>query len=136
MRADDREREGRMTRREAIGAGLAAAAGAVAIGRRLDAAPSPGPYGPFKMGLQSYSLRGLKDVHAALHATKDLGLHYWEAFPGHFPADPKKAEDYKKLAAEHGVTVIGYGVSAFGKDHDANRKVFEFARAMGLGYLS
>ena len=87
MRSDDRQE---LTRREAIGAGLAAAAGALALGRGLRAAPSPSPYGPFKMGLQSYSLRGLTtdgkaDVHKALHATKDLGVTYWEAYPAHFP---------------------------------------------------
>ena len=32
--------------------------------------------------------------------------------------------------------MVGYGVSRFSKDHDANRKIFEFARAMGLEYLS
>ncbi len=140
MTSNDRERVPQgLTRREAIGVGLAAA---FALGRRLDAAaPSPGPYGPFKMALQSYSLRGLNtdgksDVHKALHATKDLGVTYWEAFPGHLPADPEKADQYKAMAAEHGVTVIGYGVSGFGKDHDANRRVFEFAKAMNFGYLS
>ena len=34
------------------------------------------------------------------------------------------------------MTVVGYGVVRFTKDHDANRKLFEFAKAMGLGYLS
>ncbi len=138
MRSDDRQR---LTRREAIGAGLAMTAGALAFGRRLDAAPSPSPYGPFKMALQSYSLRGLTtdgkaDVHKALHATQEMGVAYWEAYPAHFPADPKKADEYKALAAEHGVTVIGYGVNGFSKNHDNNRKLFEFAKAMGFGYLS
>jgi sugar phosphate isomerase/epimerase len=137
MWSDDRKRDRlRLTRREAIAAGLAAAAGALAVGRRLDAAPTPSPYGPFKMAFQSYSLRGLNGVHKALDATEELGVHFWEAFPGHFPADVKKADEYKKLAADHGVTVIGYGVSGFGKDHDKNRKLFEFAKAMGFGYLS
>ncbi len=44
------------------------------------------PYRPFKMGLQSYSLRGLTETASptcakALAATKELGLHYWESFP-------------------------------------------------------
>ena len=43
-----------------------------------------GDYGPFKMGLQSYSLRGYTtdgkaDLSKALAVTKDLGVHYWEA---------------------------------------------------------
>ena len=143
MRSDDRQRGPRkLTRREAIGAGLAVtAAGALGFGRRLDAALSPDSYGPFKMALQSYSLRGLTtdgkaDVRKALNASKELGVPYWEAYSAHFAADPSKAVEFKKLAADHGVTVIGYGVSGFGKNHDANRKLFEFARAMGLEYLS
>ena len=133
MRAD---LQNRLTRREALAAGIAAAAGALSFGRRLHAAPTPGPYGPFKMAFQSYSLRGVGSVHKALDATERLGIHYWEAYPGHFPADVSKADEYKRLAGDHGVTVIGYGVSGFGKDHDGNRKLFEFAKAMGFGYLS
>lgn len=129
-----------MTRREAIGAGLAAG-GALALGRRLDAGPAAGPYGPFKMGLQSYSLRGLTtggkaDLDKALRATKDLGLTYWESYTAHIPVDAGRAAEFKKRAAEDGVRVIGYGVMPFRKDHDANRKIFEFAKALGVGYLS
>jgi inosose dehydratase len=129
-----------VNRREVIRAGLAAA-GVLALGRRVDAAPSPSPYGPFKMGLQSYSLRGLTtggkpDLAKALRATKDLGLAYWESYTAHMPVDASRAVEYKARAAEDGVSVIGYGVMHFSKNHDANRKVFEFAKAMGLGYLS
>jgi len=42
----------------------------------------------------------------------------------------------KKTLADAGVIVMGYGVVPFKKDHDANRKVFEFAKAMGFRYLS
>ena len=50
-------------------------------------------YSPFKMGLQSYSLRGLTrdgkaDLTKALAATKELGLHYWESYPAHVPMEP------------------------------------------------
>jgi len=146
MWSDDFAEGRRVNRRQAIGAGLAAAAGAATLGRRLDAAPGDGgtdrsPYGPFKMGLQSYSLRGLTsggkpDLEKALRATKDLGLGYWEAYTAHVPVDARQAEAYKKRAADQGVSVIGYGVMHFGKNHDANRKIFEFAKALGVGYLS
>lgn len=145
MRSDDRSTHPNpvnLTRREALAAGIAAA-GALALGRPSFAADgsAPGPYGPFKMGLQSYSLRGYttggkSDVDKALQVTKDLGLHYWESYVAHIPPDPKRADEFKKRTADQGVSVIGYGVIHFGKDHDANRKMFEFAKAMGLGYLS
>jgi sugar phosphate isomerase/epimerase len=131
-----------LTRREAIAASFAAA-GALALGRtRAEAAdPSPGAYGPFKMGLQSYSLRGLTtdgkaDLDKALRATKDLGISYWESYVAHVPTDAALAADYKKRCADQGVSVIGYGVMRFSKDHDKNMKVFQFAKAMGLGYVS
>jgi sugar phosphate isomerase/epimerase len=135
-----------LTRREAIGAGVAAA-GALALGQGLSAGTSrqtpEGPYGPFKMGLQSYSLRGYTaggkpDLVKALKVTHELGLSYWESYIAHIPVvtDAARVAEYKKLAASEGVTVIGYGVMRFTKDHDANRKIFEFARLLGVGYLS
>ncbi|MDR3638400.1 MAG: sugar phosphate isomerase/epimerase [Isosphaeraceae bacterium] len=133
-----------LTRRDLLAAGLSAV-GALALGGRATAAPATpdSPYGPFKMGLQSYSLRGYTkgkqpDVDRALAVTKALGLHYWEAFPGHFPmtADADRIAAYRSLAQAEGVSVIGYGVNHFGKDHDANRRVFEFAKKFGLEYLS
>ncbi|MFO0906968.1 MAG: sugar phosphate isomerase/epimerase [Isosphaeraceae bacterium] len=120
-----------------------AAAGALALGRTALAAPPAGPYGPFKMGLQSYSLRGYvhdgkADLDKALAVTKDLGLHYWESYPAHVPmdTDPARAAAIKSRIADAGVTVAAYGVIHFGKDAAANRKAFEFAKVMGLDYLS
>jgi inosose dehydratase len=133
-----------MTRRSMLAAGLAAA-GTLALGRQLGAAPTPAdsPYGPFKFGIQSYSLRGYvkdgkADLDKALAVTKELGLHYWESYPAHIPTitDASEIAKYKQKTEASGVTVIGYGVIHFTKDHDANKRIFEFAKAMGLGYLS
>jgi len=95
------------------------------------------------MGLQSYSLRGYvnggkADVEKALAVTKELDIHYWEAYPAHFPltTTPDDIARYRKLATDNGISVVGYGVNRFSKDHDANRKLFEFAKAMGLEYMS
>ena len=137
-----------MTRRDLMTAGLAAA-GMLAAGQSARAglarfsAADEGEYGPFKMGLQSYSLRGLttdghEDLKKALSATRELGLHYWEAFPAHVPM----IEDHARLLAikdeveAAGVHVSGYGVVHLGKDEAADRKIFEFAKAFGIGYLS
>jgi inosose dehydratase len=134
MRADDGSRI--LTRREALAAGLAAT-GLALGGRRLAAdEPDSGPYGPFKMGLQSYSLRNFKLHEAMTKTTRDLGLHYWEAYPAHIPTDPALAEHQREHAEEHGVQVVGYGVVHFGRDRDANRKIFEFGKALGVRYFS
>lgn len=134
MHADDRSRI--LTRREALAAGLAATTG-LALGGRLHAADEPdsGPYGPFKMGIQSYSLRNFK-VGEALAKTKELGLHYWESYPAHIPTDVAQVGAMKVKTGEAGVQVVGYGVVKFTKDHEANRKFFAFAKEMGVEYLS
>ena len=136
-----------LTRREILAAGLATvgaiSTGATALARGVAMGAREGDYGPFKMGLQSYSLRGYTkdgkaDVGKALAVTKDLGVRYWEAFPAHVAttADPAKIRAIKEETEGAGVQVIGYGVVHLGKDEAANRKFFDFARAMGVGYLS
>ena len=128
-----------LSRRELLASGLAAA-GVLAVGGPRVTASSglarpEGGYGPFKVGLQSYSLRHFK-LAEALSKTKDLGLHYWESYSAHTNADPAKASEYKTMASESGVRIAGFGVSPFTKDHDKNRKYFEFGKAMGIDYLS
>jgi sugar phosphate isomerase/epimerase len=141
-----RER-GDWTRRRVLAAGCAAL-GAASLGDAVAAAgraadDKDGAYGPFKMGLQSYSLRGYArdghpDVERALAVTRELGVPYWEAFPAHIPMmkSPQQIAEQKRQLAAAGVTVIGYGVVHLGTDAAANRQIFEFARAMGLKYLS
>src|SRR3954469_16153527 len=92
-----------LTRRDALAAGVAAA-GTLALGRFAAAADTPdsSAFGPFRMGLQSYSLRHFK-LHETLEKTKELGLDYLEAYPAHIPADLAKAEAMRKHTQEHGV---------------------------------
>ena len=132
-------KSGNLSRRDLLTAGLAAA-GALTLGGRLAPASSAvarfdGDYGPFKVGLQSYSLRHY-DTAEALAKTKGLGIHYWESYSKHTNPDPAKAAAYKAEATAMGVRVAGFGVSGFSKDHDANRKYFEFGKALGVDYLS
>ncbi|WP_435015518.1 sugar phosphate isomerase/epimerase family protein [Tundrisphaera sp. TA3] len=122
-----------VNRRDFLATGLAAA-GALALGGRSAFAHDHG-FGPFKVGLQSYSLREY-NAQDALAKTKDLGVHYWESYSKHTPIDVSKAAAAKEMAAGSEVKVIGFGVSAFTKDHDANRKIFEFGKALGVDYLS
>lgn len=125
------------TRRDFLALG-AAALGTAALGRHAIAdEPSTSPYGPFKMGLQSYSLRHFSFDDALAH-TKAYGLHHWESYSAHIKADAdaNKLAEVKARAASAGVTIGGFGVVAFSKDVDKNRKLFDFARAMGLGYMS
>ncbi len=133
-------------RREVLGAGCLLVGGGLRGARAaVDDRPqadSQDVYRPFKMGLQSYSLRGLKrdgkpDLDKALAATKGLGLHYWESYTAHVPMnDPKALEAARRALSEAGVALAGYGVVHMGTDADANRRMFEFAKSLGLEYMS
>jgi inosose dehydratase len=134
-------------RREVLGAGCLLLGAALGPGQAAAAFGGSAPqtedlYRPFKMGLQSYSLRGLKrdgrpDLEKALAATKGLGLRYWESYTAHVPMnDPKGLDDARRALAEAGVSLAGYGVVHIGADVDANRRIFEFAKSLGLEYVS
>src|SRR5690242_16419023 len=107
-----------LTRRDLLTAGLATvgaiSTGATALARSVAFGAREGDYGPFKMGLQSYSLRGYSkdrkpDVGKALAITKELGVRYWEAYPDHMPttAQPAKLRAIKEETEGAGVQVIG-----------------------------
>ena len=95
------------------------------------------PFGGFTVGIQSYTFRNFK-LEPALKKTQELGLKYAEFYRGHVPADSnaEKLAGVKKLCTEYGITPVAFGVEGFSKNHDANKKLFDFARALGIKYLS
>jgi inosose dehydratase len=94
---------------------------------------STDPYGGFKMGMQSYSLRGF-DAKTALQHTRTLGLSYWEAYPRHIPMGtlPKHLREQRTLLKEAGVKLLAYGVLGFDTNETKARQAFDFAKAMGI----
>jgi sugar phosphate isomerase/epimerase len=118
-------------------AALGAAGGAVLWGREAVSAREPAPYGPFKMGLQTYTLRAFPQAEA-LAKTRALGLTYWEGWDRHLPVtdDPAQLSDYRAKLKSAGVKVLTYGVVSFGGDREANRRLFQFARSLGIRTLS
>jgi len=121
-----------LLRRSAIGAGIAA------VPSLLQAAQADPPYGPFKLGLQSYSLRGYKTLDEALEQSKLLGVHYWEAYSAHVPltTDPAQVDAILGKLKAADVKLMAHGVSGFGADTAANRRVFECAKALGIRTIS
>jgi len=118
---------------------LSATAGAVGcalVGRTRLAADDAKP-GGFLLGIQSYSLRNY-DVAKALQHVHEFGLHGVEFFGGHFSheSSSEQIDAMKERCAELDIKILGHGVNGFGKDHDANRKFFEFARRAGIRNLS
>lgn len=95
------------------------------------------PYGGFKMGIQSYSLRAF-DVETALEHSQKLGLKYWEAYSKHLPMSsvPAKINEQKEMLNKAGITLAAYGVVGFDDNETKARQAFDFAKAMGLKSIS
>ena len=89
------------------------------------------------MGIQSYSLRGLQ-LQRAIEATKDLGLEWWEAYDGHIPVNEDFAfrSDVRQMLRANGVKLRTFGVMGFDQNSGRSRRIFDFARAMGIETLS
>lgn len=121
-----------LLRRSALGAGIAA------VPSLIQAAQADAPYGPFKVGLQSYSLRGYKTLDEALEQSRALGVHYWEAYSAHVPltTDPAQVALLLAKLKSSNVKLMAHGVSAFGSDAAANRRIFECAKALGIRTIS
>lgn len=134
----ERNEFGMLTRRMLLRGWMLGAAAIPLVGPELARAQIvPGHPYPFKLGLQSYSLRnfGLVD---ALAKTKDLGLTWWEGYPGHLPLtdDSAKISSYRTALNDHGVRMISYGVLDFTNDEADARRKFDFAKAMGIETLT
>lgn len=91
------------------------------------------PYGGFPVGVQSYSLRNFNTLEAVRHI-QGLGVHYAEFYGKHLDtaATQEQIDETKKLLADSAIALVGHGVHGFTKNHDANRKLFEFARKAGV----
>jgi sugar phosphate isomerase/epimerase len=127
-----------LDRRRFLQAGAAATLGLVGVkalhsaeGKKTD------PFGGFTLGVQSYTFREF-DLEPCLKRTKDLGLHYVEFYQKHAPekSTPEQIKALLKLCKDYGITPNAWGVQGFGNDHDANKKIFEFGKALGLKSLS
>ncbi|HEX8521219.1 MAG TPA: sugar phosphate isomerase/epimerase, partial [Tepidisphaeraceae bacterium] len=96
----------------------------------------------WKLGAQAYTFRSLS-LMETIDTLKRLDLHYVEMYPGqrfskenpakadHNMSDELIAQLKEKLKAND-VQAISYGVVELGKDEAANRKVFDFAKKMGM----
>lgn len=128
---------GFLNRRRFLHAGIAAA-GLSSLPRLLRAEEKKeSSLGGFKLGAQSYTFREF-DLEPALKRMKDLDLHYVELFQKHAPLNSSRAQlaALVKLCKEYDVTPLAWGVQHFSKNADANRKSFEFGKALGIKMFS
>jgi sugar phosphate isomerase/epimerase len=122
-----------LSRRAFLGASAATAAGLLTA----RSAPAADDFAGFAVGVQSFTFRNF-DLEQMLKQTKALGLKSAEFYSKHIPPEssPDKLKAILKLCDEYGVKPVGFGVSNFTKDHDKNKKLFDFGKALGLKYLS
>ncbi len=97
----------------------------------------------WRLGMQAYSFNRFT-FYEAVDKNKALGMRYIEAYPGQkLSADhgdakfdhnmsPKLALEVKQMLKAKGVKLVNYGVVTLPNNEEECRKVFNFARAMGI----
>jgi len=104
-------------------------------------APPSAPPSEMKLGVQAYTFRRFTFAET-LDKVQTLGIHYLQAFPFqnlggglpgkfNYPMDDATRAAVRALIQSKGIEVVSYGVVT-GKNPQEWRKIFEFAKAMGL----
>ncbi len=111
---------------------VAGAVAATSLASRLPAVFATNASG-LQLGIQLYSLREFP-LDAALNHAKTIGFKQVEFFGAMLPIDysAEKIAEVKKKVADLGLVISAHGVNRFSKDAAANRKLFEFAKAVGI----
>jgi inosose dehydratase len=104
---------------------------------RQQGAQEKDPFGGFTVGIQSYTYRNLT-FERALEQIQMLGLRNVELYRGHVPTTATEAQikAARNLLEKYRITPVAFGVEGFSKDNAANRRLFEFARRLGVRYLT
>lgn len=120
-----------ISRRGFLQASAAASACALVSSRMLG--EDRKPFSGFIIGIQSYSLRGFP-ADTAIQLASELGFKSIEFYSGQYPLDstPEQHSQMKQKLESLGLKCFAHGVNGFGKDHEANRKIFQFAKAAGM----
>ncbi len=119
----------------ACGGGARQAAESATAAKDTVACCGANPYAGLRVGVQSYCFRNFKE-HAKLREfIHTLGLGSIELWPGgHLPVDTPKEQlvqvvsDYKNA----GISIDACGVVDFENDEASARKIFEYAKVLGV----
>ncbi|MEZ6087230.1 MAG: sugar phosphate isomerase/epimerase [Pirellulaceae bacterium] len=117
-----------LNRRHFLVASVAATASISSPSQLLAAA---GP--DYQLGIQLYSLRGYPVDEALKHAA-ELGFAQVEFYSGMLSTDATsdQIDAMRKQVADLNMSISAHGVNRLTKDAAANRKIFEFAKALGI----
>jgi sugar phosphate isomerase/epimerase len=97
----------------------------------------------WRLGMQAYSFNRFT-FYEAVDKTRALGMEYIEAYPGqrlsdkhgdarfHHDMSPELRQEVKQMLRDKGVKLINYGVVGLPNNEAECRKVFDFARDMGI----
>jgi inosose dehydratase len=123
-----------LSRRRFLASGSAAVAATFGELPCRAAADKSEEWGGFPIGVQTISLRKYALPEVMRHL-QGMGVRYIELSAGsHLPAaaSDEQIAEARRLAAAAKLTITAQGVNRFSKDHAANRRVFEFARKLGI----
>ena len=126
------------SRREFLAASSVATAATLAPAMIAAAAPAAkDPYLGWPVGVQSYSFRKF-NTYLAIRHMNGLGIHYSEFAFTHLSLDasPQRIDRVLRLLTDAKIKMVAHGVNRFSADHNANRKIFEFAERSGIRTLT
>ncbi len=125
-----------LTRRRFLQAGAAFGLTTPLALLRAEAETKDG-FGEFTVGVQSYCFREF-NTEQALKRTSELGLHFVEFYNKHLPTNstPAQIQALLRLCDQYKIKPVAFGVERFTKDHDANKRLFEFGKTLGIKAFS
>ncbi len=101
---------------------------------------------PFNFSVQCWTFRKFTFMET-LNKVEALGIHYLEAYPGQrfskedgdlvfdHTLDTTHIKMVKEALKKHNIALVAYGVVGFGNTEEEMKKVFSFARTMGIGVV-
>lgn len=130
-----------MTLRKSILAALTLSAASI-IGAIAEPIPDSVKIGGVAIGCQAYSFHKFSAIEA-VQKTAETGAKVIEFFPGQrfspedksqfgHMANDEQINTIKELLKKHGIRAVNYGVVGIPNNEEGARKIFEFAKKMGL----
>ncbi len=105
--------------------------------------PTTDAYDGWRLAVQAYTFNRFT-FYEAIDKTASLGLEWIEAYPGQqlskekpdlefdHNAPPEIRDEVKAKLADAGIRIVNYGVVDMGNNEAECRKVFDFAKDMGI----